>query len=292
STAGSYTYNQEAVTTIDVYPTSPTSPSLGANVNDPSDTGAVYLLNLNVPTSGDKILILECLNGASIYRNNGISGTTYPLGAPGIMTWTGNSASLSTGVNANQFFYFFYDTRVVTGCPSPLSSPIVAAPDAGNPSVSIAGDSLIASVAGAASYQWMFNDTGFISVGPNKSIKPTRSGNYKVIVTDRFTCSKTSANFNYTVTAVVNAPSQEIGLKVTPNPSNGLFQVSFDVTRRADLVVEVLSASGQTMYRNTQSNFIGRYNNQISLAQAANDVYLLKISHDRKVYTEKIIILR
>ncbi|MFX5705377.1 hypothetical protein ABTE52_20550, partial [Acinetobacter baumannii] len=89
-------------------------------------------------------------------------------------------------------------------------------------------------------------------------------------VTDRFTCSKTSANFNYTVTAVVNAPSQEIGLKVTPNPSNGLFQVSFDVTRRADLVVEVLSASGQTMYRNTQSNFIGRYNKQISLAQAAN----------------------
>ncbi|MEI4594853.1 hypothetical protein WAC38_28890, partial [Klebsiella pneumoniae] len=44
STAGSYTYNQEAVTTIDLYPTSPTSPSLGANVNDPSDTGAVYLL--------------------------------------------------------------------------------------------------------------------------------------------------------------------------------------------------------------------------------------------------------
>lgn len=292
STAGSYTYNQEAVTTIDVYQTSPTNPTLGANVNDPADTGAVYLLNLNVPTSGDKILIVECLNGASIYRNNGISGTTYPLGAPGIMTWTGNSASLSTGVNANQFFYFFYDTRVVTGCPSPLSSPIVAAADAGNPSVSIAGDSLTASVAGAASYQWMFNDTGFISIGPNKSIKPTRSGNYKVIVSDRFTCSKTSANFNYTVTAVVNASSQEIGLKVTPNPSNGLFQVSFDVTRRADLVVEVLNASGQTMYRNTQSNFIGRYNKQISLAQPASDVYLLKISHDRKVYTEKIIIQR
>jgi hypothetical protein len=289
ATAGSYSYRPLASSTFDVFATSP-NPTPGAVTgNDPLDSGAVYFLNFNLTTTGEKILIVECLNGATIFRNNGITGTTYPTAISGIMTYTGNSASLSTGTNANQFYYFFYDTRVSTGCQSAFV-PVIAT--ANIPlSASQVGDSLISSIT-TGTFQWTYNDTAIVANSNSRSIKPTRSGNYKVTVVDGFNCSRTSANINYTVTAVINASAQEIGLKVTPNPGNGIFQVSFDVTSRADLVLDILNSSGQSVYRNTQSNFIGRYIKQISLPQAGSGVHLLKISHNRKVYTAKIIIQR
>ncbi|TAF49048.1 MAG: hypothetical protein EAZ62_09610, partial [Sphingobacteriia bacterium] len=200
--------------------------------NDPADSGLVYRLDFAVPGSGDKVLIVECLDqngtaasatsGATIYRNNAITNFSYPFGISGIMNYSGNSVSLQTGQNQNAFWYFFYDTRVSTGCASDRRA-IVATP---NTTVTVAqvADSLVASTR-LGTFTWTYNDTAFVTGGNGSSIKPTRSGNYKVTVTDGFGCSRTSANVNYTATAIVGSDPQEIKLAISPNPNNGRFQL-------------------------------------------------------------------
>ena len=94
-------------TTLNVYPTTPTKPSFGTNINNPADTGAVFYLNLPVTELGNHVIIIDCENGASIYRNNGITSNPYPLTSEGgVFTITGNSA-LTTPTTYEQYYYFF-----------------------------------------------------------------------------------------------------------------------------------------------------------------------------------------
>jgi hypothetical protein len=289
-TSGGYTYNQVAVKTIDVYNTRPVANNGALTENDAADSGAVYRLDLNVPTAFDYGIIVECLDGATIYRNNNISSTPYPFGVNNLMNFTGNSVVFQTGGNQNQFWYFFYDTRVSTaGCVSDRV-PIVAAANA-NVTVSQVADSLVSSIK-TGTFQWVYNDTATVIGGVGSSIKPTRSGNYKVLVTDALGCSRISANVNYTVTALNTVSPQEIKLTVSPNPNNGIFQLSFEVANRSDLSIEILNASGQRVFTNTQSGFIGRYNKLINLQKLSSEFYLLKIQHDKKTYLQKIILQR
>lgn len=288
-TSGSFTYRPLATTTIDVYATKP-NPAPGAvSGNSPTDSGAVYALNLPVPVSGEGFLMAECLNGATIFRNNGISGTIYPTQVSNLMSFTGNSASLDGTTNANGFYYFFYDTRVSTGCASDRT-PVIATANT-DVSLSQVGDSLVSSIRNGF-FQWVFNDTATVSGASGSSIKPVKSGNYKVIVTDALGCARTSANINYTVTGLNTASPEEIKLSVSPNPNNGVFQLSFEVSNRSDLSIEILNAAGQRVYAQSQSGFIGRYSKQINLPRISSEFYLLKIQHYKKTYLQKILIMR
>ncbi len=289
-TSGAFTYTQVGVKTIDVTNSRPVADPAAVTENLATDSGAVYRLDLSIPSSGDYGIIVECLDGATIFRNNTITGTPYPFGVNNIMNFTGNSVSLQTGGNQNQFWYFFYDTRVSTaGCVSDRI-PIIAAANS-TATVSQIADSLVSNIK-TGTFQWVFNDTATVIGAFGPSIKPTRSGNYKVLVTDALGCSRVSANVNYTVTALNTVSPQEIKLTVSPNPNNGVFQLSFEVANRSDLSIEILNASGQRVYSNTQSGFIGRYNKTISLQNLSSEFYLLKIQHDKKTYLQKIIIQR
>ena len=290
-TSGAYNFTRLSEKVVDVYNTRPVAGAGAITENDPEDLGAIYRLDMQVPSSGDYGIIVECLDGATIYRNNGIIGTTYPSGINNIMNFTGNSVSLlPASGNQNQFWYFFYDTRVSTaGCVS-NRVPIVAAANS-TATVAQVADSLVSSIK-TGTFQWVFNDTATVVGASGSSIKPTRSGNYKVVVSDALGCTRTSTNINYTVTALNTVNPQAIKLTVSPNPNNGIFQLSFEVTNRSDLSIEILNASGQRVFTNTQSGFIGRYNKTINLQKLSNEFYLLKIQHDKKTYLQKIILQR
>lgn len=290
SADGSFKYSNPpiAITTFDVYPTTPTPASGAVTGNSASDTGAIYYLHLPVTSTGDHIIIMECLSGATIFRNNGITGTTtYPMGFPNIASFTGNSATDANNVSIeSQYYYFFYDTKVNTGaCPSDRIS--VVATTAAVPVISQQADSLVSSI--TTGNQWFLNDTA-ISGATNNHFKPTKSGKYKVIVSDGLGCSQTSNEIPYTVTATIDIVAQEIKLKVSPNPNNGVFNLSFEVSTRADLSIDILSASGQRVYNSRYSNFSGKFSKQISIGRVSSEFYLLKIQHNKKTYVQKILI--
>lgn len=291
--ASTYTYSQLATTTIDVFATNPT-PTPGAVTGNPvADTGAVYYLNLPVSTTGDHILIVECLGGtgrsdsASIFRNNGITGTTtYPMGIPGVMSITGNNAHTGGSVES-QFYYFFYDMRINTGaCTSDRVPVVIAAAPA--PVISQQADSLVSSA--SSGNQWYLNDTA-LNVGANH-YKPLKPGRYKVIVSDTFGCQQTSNAITYAVTAIPTVAAEEIKLLVSPNPSNGIFNLSFEVNTKADLTIEIYDTRGRKIYTSSTPGFSGKYSKQLSLNTLGSELYMLKILHDKKTYVKKLVVQR
>ncbi len=298
--SASFNYQPLATTTVDVYPTTPTPASGAVTGNNTSDTGAIFNLNLPVSTVGDHIIIIECLDkkgvldtvtnlGATIFRNNGITGTTYPIAVPSIMSITGNSAHNTAGASDNQFYYFFYDMKVNTGaCVSDRVA--VVATTAPVPVITQSADSLVSSI--SSGNQWYLNDTTAISGATGKSYKPTKSGKYKVIVTDAFGCQQTSNTISFVPTAINNVSATEIKLNVFPNPNRGSFNLSFEVTDKADLSIDILSETGQKVYNSTYPNFTGKFSKQITVDGLSSEFYILQIQHNKKNYVQKILIQR
>ncbi|NCT95241.1 MAG: S8 family serine peptidase [Chitinophagaceae bacterium] len=289
---GSFTYFPEASTTLTVTATNP-NPAPGAVTGNPAtDTGAVYYLNLPVTQTGDHILLVICNeNGATIFRNNNISGTTYPMSIPGVMSITGNSVNLTDATaNVNPFYYFFYNLKVRTtaGCPSDKVE--VLANTIPTPVVTQVGDSLVSSI--ATGNQWFLNDVG-ISGATGQKFKPTQSGTYKTIVTDVLGCQKTSNAMPVVITALApEVVAQEIKLSVSPNPNKGLFNLSFEVKTKADLTIDMITESGQRIYSSSYPGFNGKFSKEIRLGTLASGYYVLKIQHNKKTYVQKVLVVK
>ena len=287
---GSFSYAPLAVSTLTVYPTTP-SPGPNSKAVSTGDTGAIYYLNLPVSSAGDHIIIIQCLPGtgrsdsASIFRNNGITGTgTYPIGVPNIMSITGNSATNQESA----YYYFFYDMKINTGACVSDRLPVIATVSP-KPVITQQGDSLVSSLSNGN--LWYLNDTAIANA--NKfSYKPSKAGVYKVVVTDALGCQISSDPITYTVTATIDVQAREIGLQVNPNPNNGVFNLSFEVSAKADLSIDLISASGQRVYNSTYPGFSGKFSKQIHIDQASSEFYLLKIQHNKKTYLQKILIQR
>jgi hypothetical protein len=293
-TSTGYSYIAQYSTIIDAPATNP-NPQPGLVVgNNPLDTGAIFRLDIPVSQPGDHILILQCISGdgrsdsASIFRNNAITTpNTYPMTVPGVMSITGNS--VTPGAQQPwQFYYFFYDMKISTlDCPSARVAVTAASPV--EPIITRQGDSLVSNYITAN--QWYYNDT--LIIGANsKTYKPTKTGNYKVVVFDSFGCQLTSNTINVTITALTEQMAEEIRLRVSPNPNKGRFNLSFTVDTRADLWIDIIDPAGNKAFSANQPNFIGSYSKEITLPQLSSSMYLVRIQHNKKVYVKKLIIQR
>ena len=295
-TSTNFTYNRIGdPVLLDVYATRPVPVKGAVTTPDPLDTGAIYRLNMSVPTLGDHIIIIECLNslgavddvnGATIFRNNGITtSTTYPIGVSNIIQITGNSAHTGTAQEW-QFYYFFYDMIVNSGaCRSDRVA--VVATLAVAPVITQQADSLVSNI--ASGNQWFLDDVAITGATSNH-FKPSKAGKYKVSTLDAFGCSQTSNTISFGVTATNDVLAAEIKLNVSPNPNRGVFNLSFEVNTKADLSIDILSSSGQRVYTRSYPGFTGKFSKQIQVDNISSEFYLLKIQHNKKTYVQKILV--
>ena len=184
--------------TLDVLPTRNQSltavNSSGQLADDPDDQGAVYALNLRIPTPGDYKITIDYAEGASIFRSNSaVAGFPYEIktgsGAP-IMTIKGSL--FNTSDTLKTAWYYFYDMAVRSlDCPALERTPVSTTPGtaatatvAANGSTSICegGNVLLQANTGAdLSYQW-YRDEQAISGAVSSTLLANRTGNYTVQV--------------------------------------------------------------------------------------------------------------
>jgi hypothetical protein len=283
SCTGAFSYFPIANNTIDVYPTTTTPSRLASSVNSPNDTGAVFLLNLPVPTPGNHVLIVVAEDSAFLYRSNNIAKNPYPLGIPGVFTITGNSAidvsNCKDTTFYQKYYYFLYDTRItLTKCASPRV-PIVATTPA-PVVISRAGNLLSSNY--ASGNQWYYHDTLIVgATGQTDTLHAP--GNYKDVVTDSVGCSLVSNEYIYT-------PGNDIGLAVTPNPNNGVFTVQFYLATMANVNYRIININGQLLYQSNNSNFQGAYSKTIGLGAVSAGMYILQLEAGSKKYVQKIMV--
>lgn len=286
---GSFSYTTISSTTIDVYATRPIPQPGQVNENNAADLGAVFYLNLPVPTPGNHAIIVQCQNGATIYRNSGISANPYPFSIPNIISITGNSATNTadtTNVNFyQQFYYFLYDIGVkLAGCAS--ARVAVTATNAVAPVITQAGNVLTSST--AAGNQWYLNGNP-VTGATGQAYTATSSGVYKSVLGNSG-CALSSNEINVSVTGIVDLNGTGIALIASPNPNKGQFFLQFELKGKDDLIISLINTIGQEVYKNRLPAFTGKFSQQINTGQTSSGMYVLKIQHNKKIYIKKILI--
>lgn len=76
---------------------------------------------------------------------------------------------------------------------------------------------------------------------------------------------------------------------VFPNPSNGTFDLAFELSTKGNTLIKVLDAAGRTIYSEELPDFSGSYRKQIDLPSGRGS-YLLQVKQDDKWMHKKVVV--
>jgi hypothetical protein len=276
---GGYSYNLISTKTIDVFATTPTG-------NAADDTGHVYQLDMELP-SGVNAILTTALEGATIFRNSGLTGTTYPMATPGnLFSFTGNNS----GNTPNAFYYYFYNMQMRTsGCVSAATDVTTLMQP--SPVIAVNGNVFTSNITTGVTFQW-YKDAVSIAGATQNTYTATQSGTYRLNIKYPSNCEVPSNNIVHTVTSLPSVDPTEIALTATPNPSNGRFELTFNVKQRSDLVVQIVNASGQAVYTEEKAAFAGKYSKKINIPSATSGIYIVRVIHNGQQYNKKLVVLK
>jgi len=174
------------------------------------------------------------------------TNATYPyttISCPVTITGT------TTGSTTN--YFYFYDWVVKDGCTStrtPVS--VIFNGTLPQPTISAAGSTLTSSA--APNYQWYLNGVP-IPGATNQSYNAAQPGSYTVAVTDQ---SSGCVSFSdpFVVVGINDLNVDDDAVTVFPNPSNGLFNISFGKGFIGNTYVSITNSLGQLVYVMSFSN--------------------------------------
>jgi len=79
-------------------------------------------------------------------------------------------------------------------------------------------------------------------------------------------------------------------ISILPNPSNGVFEISFPTKEKSEFTLEIFNNLGELVYKNTETAHAGQFIHTVDLSKKASGVFMLKISGHSGSTTRKIII--
>jgi len=75
-----------------------------------------------------------------------------------------------------------------------------------------------------------------------------------------------------------------------PNPSKGIFNLKFSVTKATDTEINVYDVNGQNVYQKILLDFKGNFNENIDLDNPSSGTYILEVVRNNKRMNKKIVI--
>ena len=142
--------------------------------------------------------------------------------------------------------------------------------------------------------QWFQDGTAL--VGENEiSYCIDASGDYTLSITDLETgCSNSFTqtviyNPNVSCVSSISNALADYEIQLTPNPTNGLMQLSMTAPTYGNLTVKVLNLSGQEIFALNEDYGTGVYLKTIDITGASAGMYLVQLQVDGVQWTEKVI---
>jgi PKD repeat protein len=156
------------------------------------------------------------------------------------------------------------------------------------PVITTNSDTLVSSY--LSGNQWYVDGT-ILPGDTSQEYVPNQSGTFSVVYTDTNGCSASSTGFLFVgINEKANASSS---LSVIPNPSNGNFILSFNVTGAPGYSIRLVNLLGDVVYNEKAENFRGQYQKKIQLpVNNAEGVYLLILESDGKTTSKKVVIMK
>ena len=261
--------------TLDAPATLPNPVSGNYSVNDVSDTGAIYELNLPL-SQGTHYIVISTENNATLFGNNNVTGSPYPIGNTNVIALLNNSA---TTYQTN--YFGLYNMNIVsTDCPS-VKTPVVATA-APIPVITQSHDTLYSSI--QSNNQWfengnpLFMETNYYTVVADSAI-------YTVSTTDNFGCMQTSDGYLFDSYSL-----KKDNLMIYPNPVTGhLLNVNFKLSGQSDVKFTICNLLGQVCYYKDYSNMSGIFNDKLNIGNLVSGIYFLTIQTKSSTIRKELI---
>lgn len=239
----------------------PSTPAVTSN----SPVCAGNTLNLNGPT---------------------VANATYNWSGPNSFTSSTQNNSIPAATTAMAGTYSLSVT--VNGCNSVAgtSTVVIGTTTPPTPTISISGVALISSAAGG--YQWYLNGT-VITGATSQLYTPTQSGVYTVITTVGGCPSAASAGLNITNAGIAEY-SEDNSLEIFPNPSDGMFTVSFHAAAKMTYKLKLYNAIGQLILMNTFEDVIGDFVQPIDISDKGKGVYMFVLTDVKNQTVKKVVV--
>ncbi len=223
---------------------------------------------------------------AAIFSSNP-SGASY--------AWTNSNAAIGLALNGTGNIPSF---NAVNTTSAPITSTITVAPSMNgcpgipasfnitiNPTPVITQNGSVLTSSHASTYQWYLNGQP-LSGDVNQQCTASQNGNY-IVITDAGNCP--SSSFNVNASGITSLSSNSF-FTAYPNPNDGNFTVSFEVPQKDTYILNVENAIGVLVYKETLSDFAGKYSKQMSLGSFAKGMYLVSLSNSDNKIVNKIIV--
>lgn len=291
------------VITINTVPT-PTPCNLNANFTHTTGANGICYFN-NTTTSG---------SGTPTYTWTFGDGTSSTANSPS-HTYTNNGVYLVTllaqapiSINPPCVDTVAYSVTIsnVTNC---IANTTFSLMPTGAPHSWYA---VVSNTGNVAAAEWYWGDSTANSFGIVTSHTYAAAGNYQICLTVTTTCgtigthcssqylnktSGESADIIYINTVTPDMISvginklkvENLGLKVSPNPNTGEFNISANGINSSSVKVEVYNLIGEMIYETVNETSNGSINKNIDL-NAPNGVYFIKVNAGDKMNTQKLII--
>ena len=79
-------------------------------------------------------------------------------------------------------------------------------------------------------------------------------------------------------------------LNVYPNPTDGVFNISFISEEIDDFEITVVDAFGKLVSKEEIQNFVGEYTKQVDLSAYSKGIYMVQIRTEGSFVTKRVVV--
>lgn len=229
-----------------------------------------------------------CETNCILFSNQSTSGTSYEW------NFQGGSPSTSTAASPGAICYSnsgTYDVTLITtnalGSDTLTQSAYInVATSPGVFTVSQVADSLIAPQ-GFNSYQWYYNNV-LIPGATSYYYVATQNGDYGIVVSNLNGCQSGVNIPNFSIG--IDDASNGNAITIYPNPTSGLFEISFNSNDNQSVTISILDKVGK-MIKSSVVRTISGYNSVILDEQnLTTGVYTVQVTGKSKVFSKLLLI--
>ncbi len=135
--------------------------------------------------------------------------------------------------------------------------------------------------------------TGYAS-GGKVDIKFNNAINTDAVINVTATCFNYSPYFGQVIIGKatgINNIDNDAFFNVYPNPNEGSFNVSFEVSKKSSYTLELKNVLGQIVYsEKLPADFVGQYSKQINISEYSKGIYTLSLTDAQQSINKKIIV--
>lgn len=93
-----------------------------------------------------------------------------------------------------------------------------------------------------------------------------------------------------TIASITETNTKDFEINVFPNPTVGIFNISFNLQAECNLHFNIINTKGQIIYTELIHIFKGEYSKNIDLSKQAKGIYFVEIIADKKRFVKRVVL--